>query len=190
MTGLFDFNKPKTPTQWLIFLAASAIVLSNPIGTRKFISELKKNIRDKDSNIKSKQLDSLSQAVYRLKKRRIIKFRKEGDKVVMVLTEKGIKRKLQYDIDTIRLCKPSVWDGKWRMLMFDIPEPKKAMREILRLNLKSLGFLQFQKSVWICPYSCQDEIDFLTEYFRIPQYVNLFTVGIENDEPLRQKFKL
>ena len=55
MAGLFNFDKPETPTQWLIFLAASAIILSSPVGTRKLISELKKSIKDKNSKIKSKQ---------------------------------------------------------------------------------------------------------------------------------------
>ena len=82
------------------------------------------------------------------------------------------------------------WDGKWRILMFDIPESKRESRDSLTNKLRNLGFIQFQKSVWVYPYPCAEEIDFVTEYFSIAENVNLITVRIENDKPLRKEFKL
>ena len=74
--------------------------------------------------------------------------------------------------------------------MFDIPEFKKSARETLRKRLKKLGFFQFQKSVWIYPYPCEQEIDFISEVFMVAPYINLLTIKLEDDEPLRIKFKL
>ncbi len=74
--------------------------------------------------------------------------------------------------------------------MFDIPENRKSARESIRNKLKELGFTQFQKSVWLYPYPCEAEIDFITEYYSVAKYVNLITVKIENDKPLRVKFNL
>jgi len=37
------------------------------------------------------------------------------------------------------------------MVMFDVPEPKKAEREWLRWHLKKFNYLMIQKSVWVGP---------------------------------------
>lgn len=55
------------------------------------------------------------------------------------------------------------WDGKWRIVVFDIPEQKRLIRNLFRRNLKKWGFKQLQKSVWI---SKKDVIDKLLEYIR------------------------
>lgn len=41
------------------------------------------------------------------------------------------------------------WDGKWRIVIFDIPEERRIIRNLFRRNLKKWGFKQLQKSVWI-----------------------------------------
>ena len=41
------------------------------------------------------------------------------------------------------------WDGKWRIVIFDIPEQKRLIRDLFRRNLKKWGFKHLQKSVWI-----------------------------------------
>ncbi len=46
------------------------------------------------------------------------------------------------------------WDGKWRLVAWDIPEKQKKARDLLRHQLKQLGFKQFQKSVWASKKNC------------------------------------
>ena len=41
------------------------------------------------------------------------------------------------------------WDGKYRIVFFDIPEKDRAARDLLRAKLKEIGFVGWQKSVWI-----------------------------------------
>lgn len=50
------------------------------------------------------------------------------------------------------------WDGVWRVVVFDIPEESKKIRNLLRRNLRVLGFVPWQKSVWISPLSHEDEV--------------------------------
>jgi hypothetical protein len=191
MKNPFNFDKPKTIFQWLIFLAAIGFSLSSPIGTRKFFRELNKYL-DKKFKEENNLLNSkdLSSALYYLKKRNLISTKEKDGKTIIFLTEKGKKRKLQYDLNNMKMIKLKIWDKKWRLLMFDIPENKKLAREALRDKLKDLGFSQFQKSVWVYPYSCENEIDFITEYFSIGQYITLLTVQIADDKPLRSIFGL
>lgn len=197
MRNVFNFNKPKTTLQWIVFLAAIGITCSSPAGTRAFLRELAKYIDAKSRKLDKDSQDKyhlnnrqLSQALYYLKKRRIIEIKKDNHQTLIILSEKGKKRKLQNDFDNIIIPKPKTWDKKWRFLMFDIPESKKKEREAFRSKLKNLGFLQFQKSVWIYPYSCENEIDFITEHFQIAPYITLLMVYIENDQPLRQQYGL
>lgn len=181
--------QPKNTTDWLIFAAMAGLTFVNPGAVAKVILKM---IKEESANSKNKKLTStqVSRAIYEFKKREIIEFKEEAGKTVIVLTEKGKKRGLKFDLDNIKIRKMISWDRKWRMLLFDIPEEMKSAREIFRDKLKKMGFLQFQKSVWIYPYPCEDEIDFLAEYFRIASHVNLLTLIIEDDIPLRSHFDL
>jgi len=49
------------------------------------------------------------------------------------------------------------WDGRWRLVLFDIPTGQNAARERLRRYLKSRGFGYLQNSVWITPDSLETE---------------------------------
>ncbi len=188
--NIFNFNKPKTPTEWLIFIAATGVALSSPSGTRTFLKELNKYLNNKFSDNYQIKPGQLSKALHDLKKRKIIEIKDTSNNTRILLTEKGKKKKLEYDLDKIKISNNEKWDGKWRFLMFDIPEGRKNAREAFREKLKQLGFFQFQKSVWVYPHQCQDEIDFISEVFEIAPYITILTVKIDDDKPLRSYFGL
>ena len=50
------------------------------------------------------------------------------------------------------------WDGKWRFVIWDIPEKRRIARDLLRYKLKQFGFQCFQKSVWGCKKNCTKEL--------------------------------
>ncbi|MBU2109809.1 CRISPR-associated endonuclease Cas2 [Patescibacteria group bacterium] len=123
---------------------------------------------------------------------RLIDYReKEDGNVYIVLTKNGQKKALEYQINELKIKKPDKWDGKWRIVIFDIPEKKKKAREVLRAKLKDLGFKELQKSVFVLPYECEDEIDFIVEVFEIRPYVRFLRVeSFTNEEQFKLKFKL
>lgn len=51
------------------------------------------------------------------------------------------------------------WDAKWRVVIFDIPEKQRKVRDDLRFELKKLGFGPWQKSVWVTPFDIVDELN-------------------------------
>ena len=53
------------------------------------------------------------------------------------------------------------WDGKWRMIVFDLPEKRNASRVRLRRVLKERGFGYLQQSVWISPDPLDDDLQAL-----------------------------
>lgn len=123
---------------------------------------------------------------------RIVDYKENKDGVVeIILTKDGRQKALKYQIDEIKIKKPEKWDGKWRMVVFDIPEKKKKAREALRNKLQELGFRELQKSVLIFPYECENEIDFIMEVFEIRPYVRFMRVdSFTNEEQFKIKFKL
>jgi DNA-binding transcriptional regulator PaaX len=54
------------------------------------------------------------------------------------------------------------WDGRWRMVLFDIPEKDKRLRDKLRRHLLARHFGYLQNSVWVSP----DPMDFAREIFK------------------------
>ena len=103
---------------------------------------------------------------------RLIEYYEDGDgNTKIILSEQGKNRILHFKIDQLILPKLSHWNGHWQVVLYDIPEKKKPAREALREKLKELGFYEWQKSVFIFPFPCRDEIDFLTEFFEIRSYV-------------------
>jgi len=120
---------------------------------------------------------NLREAIKRLYQSKLIDYRGNKDgSASLILTDNGKDRILRYAIDKIEIKKPAHWDNLWRMVIFDIPEDKKQGRNALNAKLKELGFYPMQKSVFIHPHECKDEIDFITELFELSPYVRFLRV--------------
>jgi len=136
--------------------------------------------------------ESLRQAIQNLYENKLIDIKELADgKIKIILEDGGKKRALEYKLEEIEIQKPEKWDGKWRMIVFDIPDSYKKVREAFRFHLKRIGFYQYQKSVFIYPYNCKNEIDFLVEFYQIRRYVRQLLISeIDNDFHLRKLYKL
>ena len=87
--------------------------------------------------------------------------------------------------------KPKRWDGRWRVLMFDIPEKRKGTRDRVRRNLGDIGFIRLQDSVWLYPYDCEDFITLLKSELRIGKnMIYLIVDFLEYDKPYLKHFGL
>lgn len=170
------------------------LLLSTGIGlglarTPKQYFRLIEATRDEWKKINRKEL---LRAIREFHLNRIVGYKENNDGTVSVsLTEKGKKKLLQYNLNDMKLKTPPSWDKKWRLVIFDIPDKKKPAREALRRKLKELGFYQFQKSIFVYPYECEDEINFIVEMFEIRKHVRLVTAGqITNEAELKLYFDL
>ena len=107
-----------------------------------------------------------------------------------LLTDRGKLRALTYRFQEMKIERKN-WDGKWRIVVYDIPEKIKKGRDALRAKLKGLGFHELQKSVFVFPYECKNEIDFIIEFFNLRKYVRVGVLEtIDNDLHLRKIFKI
>ena len=115
----------------------------------------------------------------------------EGGRKRVRLTSKGERYAALVGEGKLVPKKPKYWDKKWRMLIFDIPERRRSVRNQIRVTLMNLGFYRLQDSVWVYPYDAEDLITLLKADFKIGKDV-LYVVAdaIEYDLPLRQHFGL
>jgi DNA-binding transcriptional regulator PaaX len=128
----------------------------------------------------------------RLRKLGCIEVKMASGQIYINLTERGKKLANWMQIDALKITKPKKWDKKWRLVIFDISQLKKFYREIFRGKLKELGFCQLQKSVWVHPFNCEDEIQLLRDFCNLTEKEIRIIVSenIGSDKELRNHFEV
>ncbi len=131
---------------------------------------------------------TISRSVQRLERAGLVK-RDESN--FIVLTKKGSGRLAEIERMHYELPRPEKWDGKWRIVSFDIKEKRKRVRELLRITLQTVGFVHLHHSVWVYPYDCEEFLSLLKADYHVGVEI-LYIVAdyIENDRWLRNHFDL
>ena len=128
----------------------------------------------------------------RLKMKGEIEFIERDGKRYARLTERG-EASLALSRQKMSLAdgKPRKWDRRYRLVIFDVPEKRKKIREHLRSQMREVGFLRIQDSAWIYPYDCEEFVALLKADLHIGKDV-LYAVieEIENDARIRKHFGL
>mgnify|MGYP001586527223 FL=1 len=127
-----------------------------------------------------------------LQSRELIEYRElPSGEIKIVLKTRGQEVLIQKNLDEMKLDTSKRWDGQWRLVMFDVPHYKKNARDALREKLRHLGFYALQKSVFLTPYECEREIDFIGTVFNVRAHILiLYARHFEGEEKLRHYFKL
>jgi CRISPR/Cas system-associated endoribonuclease Cas2 len=121
-----------------------------------------------------------------------IVFEKRDDKQYARITESGRKAlALEQEKAKLQNTKKKRWNGRWRVVIFDVPEKRRKTRDRLREIMDRTGFMRLQDSVWVFPYDCEDFITLLKAELKIGVAVLYMVVEhIENDKHLRAHFGL
>lgn len=157
--------KTKDILKWV---GLGLIIVSSTVapGSFKLIWMANKLLTDKN---KSK----VKTIIKRLDQQRMISYQEIAEgKIAVNLTEKGDRRRLEADFENIELKKKKS-DGKWRLVIFDIPERNKNARDVFSRKLLQLGLTRLQDSVFVGPYPCKNEIDFLCHFLNISEFVTI-----------------
>jgi len=125
---------------------------------------------------------------YRLQKRGLLKFIRYKENRFVQLTKQGQMEAL---LQAARVYKIESWDGKWRLIVFDIPEDSKHQRDRFRRLLLKNNFIKLQGSVFISPYPLNAAaIEYLKESGLI-EYIRILRVdAMDKDGDLRKHFGL
>jgi len=167
------------------FLAASIIMPNLPMVIKPFLDE--KRMREKNE-WKKFNTWRLKQVLKRLHQQKLVEvIEREGLSIVKI-SDKGKKKLLKFNLEKMQLNHKK-WDGKWRIIIYDIFTSKRQEAELFRRTLKRLKFLKLQRSVYLTPFKCHDEIEYLRQACNIGKEVLILTVsGIENETAYREYF--
>lgn len=125
----------------------------------------------------------LRQIIKRLQKQKVVEI-KNG---IVQITERGKKKLLKFNLEEMSLTKKR--DGKWRLVIYDVSNLRNEQRFLFRSMLKRLKFLQLQRSVYLTPFVCENEIEYLRQLFTIGNEVVILKVsGIENEQTYKNYF--
>lgn len=183
-----NFRKLRPTTQKiLILLLGGAALALNHSPRRHFqiIKTIRKNWEWTDRH-------KLQRNIKNLYRSRLVDVKDNPDGTTTIfLTELGKTHALTYQIDEMKIPPMKKWDKKWRIVMFDIPEKQKKARDALARTLKNIGFLQLQKSVFIHPFECLSELNFVIEFSKMRLYARYLLAEIIDDElAWKKKFDL
>ena len=140
---------------------------------------------------KRAEKDNFMKRLGRLKQQKFVEIIDKPEGPIVKITENGVKKALQYKLETMALKKPKKWDGLWRMVVFDVPEEKKRARDSFRRYLNNLGFHSLNQSVFVHPFPCFNEVEFLRQICDTGKEVTYIVAKtIESSTDLKKHFGL
>ena len=143
--------------------------------------------REFQKSYHKRERDRAYQSLQHLKRRGYVKIEYLADgRMKLSLTKQGKTIIKHLDIEELKIPKPAAWDKKWRVVIFDVPNEKSKNRLAFTDNLKRIGFRMIQKSVWVYPYPCHDEIMILRKFYDIEKFVTYLEASMAEDDDLWQ----
>ncbi len=134
---------------------------------------------------------AVNNAIKRLRDKGLVAWKETEKGVFLRLTEGGERTLRLIERNEFKSIKPRKWDGKWRIIIFDIREKRKGTREKFRKKLQQIGFLKLQNSVWVFPYNCEEIITLIKADYKIgKEILYIIADSIENDKWVRKYFEL
>lgn len=154
----------------------------------KHITRLLKEIHKLDV-----EEEKVKKSLTHMEKKEIIDLVERDDQVFVYLKDKNNATVLQYSIKALLELKnkKKQWDGKWFLVFFDVPEIQRNKRDILRKFLTKTGFYRYQKSIYIFPYECEQEIVLIKKIVEGAKYMKyIIAEKIEDEEQVKAYFQL
>jgi DNA-binding transcriptional regulator PaaX len=135
-----------------------------------------------------RQAAIINRARDRLVKKGLLKKNSEG---FLELTPRGRSAYMRAQAEDSARTRPRRWDRRWRVLIFDIPEYRRVIREEVRRALQSVGFTRLQNSVWVYPYDCEDFVALLKADVKVgKRMLYLVVEEMEGDGELKKYFRV
>lgn len=110
--------------------------------------------------------------IAQLRRKGYVSVIKKPDGYIVRLLKSGHRKLAKLQIENLTLPITKNWDGKWRIFIFDIPEKYKILRDNLTRKLKKLGMFHIQRSVFVFPYDCRQELKFICTHYGVARYTS------------------
>ena len=169
-----------TLTRALLFTAALGGVIAVGIMAPNLFKILRvPYYTERNKRLNKKGFVRSRRACYQLKQRGLIERDfKEGSSNRWRLTLLGeeLIKKLIDGKGRKQFARPTHWDGKMRVIVFDIPDIHTRARNIFRSKLKIMGCYPLQRSVWVYPFPCRKELLVSAAHLHVQDYIEVYTM--------------
>ena len=180
------YAKAKTLTKAILMIVEVGTILAMALMAPNALQILKPFLGQ--GKRKDHERKRIRQALDALHRQEMLEYFEKRGKTYLRITQKGRTAIRRFDIDTLVLPQQA-WDKKWRVIFFDIPEQKGHARRVFQRRLEVLGCMRLQKSTFIYPHACHDQIDSLTSFWDITLFVHYFeTANLGTAQWAAEKF--
>ena len=143
---------------------------------------------------KASQFDSrkIKDAFYYLKKKKLITGEAKDGQIQICLSPEGKREADRCQINQLKIPRPRIWDKKWRFLILNLSSEQAFKKELLRRQIRRLGFYPLARQAWVFPFACEKEIKLLRRFFQLKtkdlRLAEL--IKLEEDQFLKEDFKV
>ena len=137
------------------------------------------SIGEYEDRLNAQKLRERQERLRYLKRRKWIETKQIGEKLMMRLTAKGWQQILR---DQIRCTKTICKGNSCILVVFDIPESQRHVRDTLRWILSECNFEMLQKSVWFTKRDVLEPLCALLQGAKLERWVRI-VVGSELRQP-------
>lgn len=172
------------------FLAASIALPALPMAAKPLVDAYKKHQQQKEFKEWNRfNQTRLRQTLKRLQQQKIVEIIDENGEACIKLTDRGRTKFLRYKLEELTINRQPKWDGKWRLIIYDIKKEKRLLSEIFRNFLKKMECLKLQKSVYLTPFPCEEQIEFIRQYYGLGKEVTyIIAQKLENEQVYKDYF--
>lgn len=166
-----------------LFMAGAVVtdLLDDALSDRSSVYGLARGLSYENLNyFRERRKKKLYAAFSRLLAKKLVEVEKRAQERSFRLTERGLEAlfaqfpKLKYGRQP--------WDGFWRLVVYDIAESEKFLRNRLRKELRHFGFKFVQKSVWLCPLAVEEELERILKKEKLWGKLLVFKARLSDEE--------
>ncbi len=152
------------------------------------IENLVDDIKHQDGN--KNVLTAISRSLKGLENSGLVENTSSGQSTYARLTKDGRKKLHSIKLDHDNTLVDPTWDGKWRVILLDLPENRKDERDALRYLLKKASFVCLKNSVWISPFPYENLFTNIKKDFSLTTELMIFVTNTLDSETEQAFFEL
>jgi DNA-binding transcriptional regulator PaaX len=147
---------------------------------------------DRGTKNRKEMYRRINQGLTRLERSGLVKTSGKFRERKIWITQKGKNLVQKILLSEYVIPEPVFWDGKWRVVIFDVKEKRRKVRSQLRTLLHRAGFVRIQDSVWLYPYPCDEFIGLIRAHLKsgTGELLCFVAEALESDKKMREHFKL
>ena len=107
------------------------------------------------------------------------------------VSDRGNRMLSETAIWNLAIPKPKVWVQCWYLVFFAIPVERNRARLAFDAVLKNLGFVLYQRSVWVYPYPCRGTVEKVARFYGLSKHISYLTaIALDGQGGLMRHFNL